>query len=199
VVRSRRVEHLRQIEPRGLLAPQRRPNWLEEGLGRRGRDGVTGELALRERVPRWGDGVPRPPRPRLRAGTGTARPHCCGRAVNLATTYSRGTCRPTTIGAAAFHFRVRDGNGWFHRAMVTRGRPEEGAIGTMGIRAGHGGPWERWRKRDDQGTAAGAAEKGACSGWERGGTGKAGSLATAYGVWEKEGRFTFIHVQRFEG
>src|SRR6478752_2990315 len=40
---------------------------------------------------------------------------------NLATTYSRGTCRPTTIGAAAFHFRVRDGNGWFHRAMVTRG------------------------------------------------------------------------------
>ena len=55
--------------------------------------------------------------------TGTARPHCCDRAVNLATTYSRGTCRPTTIGAAAFHFRVRDGNGWFHRAMVTRGRP----------------------------------------------------------------------------
>ena len=45
------------------------------------------------------------------------------RAVNLATTYSRGTYRPTTIGAAAFHFRVRDGNGWFHRAMVTRGRP----------------------------------------------------------------------------
>ena len=30
------------------------------------------------------------------------------------------TCRQTTIGAAAFHFRVRDGNGWFHRAMVTR-------------------------------------------------------------------------------
>ena len=55
--------------------------------------------------------------------TGTARPHGCGRAVNLATTYSRGTCRPTTIGAAAFHFRVRDGNGWFHRAMVTRDRP----------------------------------------------------------------------------
>ena len=39
---------------------------------------------------------------------------------NLATTYSRMTCRQTTIGAAAFHFRVRDGNGWFHRAMVTR-------------------------------------------------------------------------------
>ena len=39
---------------------------------------------------------------------------------NLATTYSRKTFRQTTIGAAAFHFRVRDGNGWFHRAMVTR-------------------------------------------------------------------------------
>jgi len=48
---------------------------------------------------------------------------------NLATTYSRGTCRPTTIGAAAFHFRVRDGNGWFHRAMVTRGAPEARVIG----------------------------------------------------------------------
>ena len=56
------------------------------------------------------------------AQTGTARTQLRERAVNLATTYSRGTCRPTTIGAAAFHFRVRDGNGWFHRAMVTRGR-----------------------------------------------------------------------------
>ena len=38
----------------------------------------------------------------------------------LATTYSRGAFRPTTIGAAAFHFRVRDGTGWFHYALVTR-------------------------------------------------------------------------------
>jgi hypothetical protein len=38
----------------------------------------------------------------------------------LATTYSRKTCRQTTIGAIAFHFRVRDGNGWFRSAMVTR-------------------------------------------------------------------------------
>ena len=38
----------------------------------------------------------------------------------LATTYSHRTCRPTTIGAAAFHFRVRNGTGWFHRALVTR-------------------------------------------------------------------------------
>src|SRR5215217_7346730 len=56
------------------------------------------------------------------APTKAAQPGC-GRAglLFLATTYSRGTCRPTTIGAAAFHFRVRDGNGWFHRAVVTRG------------------------------------------------------------------------------
>ena len=25
----------------------------------------------------------------------------------------------TTIGAVAFHFRVRDGNGWGHNAIVT--------------------------------------------------------------------------------
>ena len=35
--------------------------------------------------------------------------------------YSRTTYRRTTIGAAAFHFRVRNGNGWFHCAMITRG------------------------------------------------------------------------------
>ena len=28
----------------------------------------------------------------------------------------------TTIGAAAFHFRVRDGNGWDHSANFTRER-----------------------------------------------------------------------------
>lgn len=42
-----------------------------------------------------------------------------GRSV-LATTYSRTAYRCTTIGAVAFHFRVRDGNGWFHYARVTR-------------------------------------------------------------------------------
>jgi len=41
---------------------------------------------------------------------------------NLATTYSHRTYRPTTIGAEAFHFRVRNGTGWFHLALVTRGR-----------------------------------------------------------------------------
>ena len=25
------------------------------------------------------------------------------------------------VGAEAFHFRVRNGNGWFHLALVTRG------------------------------------------------------------------------------
>ena len=30
----------------------------------------------------------------------------------------------TTIGAVAFHFRVRDGNGWYHNAMFTRERVE---------------------------------------------------------------------------
>ena len=41
--------------------------------------------------------------------------------IYLATTYSHKTYRLTTIGAAAFHFRVRNGTGWFHRALVTRG------------------------------------------------------------------------------
>ena len=30
----------------------------------------------------------------------------------------------TTIGAYAFHFRVRDGIGWFHTAIITRERVE---------------------------------------------------------------------------
>ena len=49
-------------------------------------------------------------------------PDCSGPGIYLATTYSHRTCRPTTIGAAAFHFRVRNGTGWFHRALVTRGQ-----------------------------------------------------------------------------
>src|SRR5205814_4353037 len=40
----------------------------------------------------------------------------------LATSYSRTAYRRTTIGAAAFHFRVRNGNGWSHCARVTRVR-----------------------------------------------------------------------------
>ena len=43
----------------------------------------------------------------------------------LATSYSRTTYRRTTIGAAAFHFRVRNGNGWGHCATVTRVRSRD--------------------------------------------------------------------------
>ena len=42
------------------------------------------------------------------------------RLISLATSYSRTTYRSTTIGAAAFHFRVRNGNGWGHCATITR-------------------------------------------------------------------------------
>ena len=45
------------------------------------------------------------------------------RGVNLATTYSRTPYRRTTIGDDAFHFRVRDGNGWFHASRITRPLP----------------------------------------------------------------------------
>jgi hypothetical protein len=38
----------------------------------------------------------------------------------LATSYSRMAYRHTTIGAAVFHFRVRNGNGWGRCAIVTR-------------------------------------------------------------------------------
>jgi hypothetical protein len=44
----------------------------------------------------------------------------------LATSYSRTACRRTTIGAVAFHFRVRNGNGWCHYAIVTRVRNRTG-------------------------------------------------------------------------
>src|SRR5436305_817042 len=47
-------------------------------------------------------------------------------AFTLATSYSRTAYRRTTIGAAAFHCRVRNGNGWDHRASVTRVRNRTG-------------------------------------------------------------------------
>ncbi len=39
----------------------------------------------------------------------------------------------TTIGACTFHFRVRNGIGWFHTAIVTRERVEgrNGSCGGM--------------------------------------------------------------------
>ena len=53
----------------------------------------------------------------------------------LATTYSHKTYRLTTIGAAAFHFRVRNGTGWFHRALVTRGQPCSIKAESLGIKS----------------------------------------------------------------
>jgi hypothetical protein len=44
----------------------------------------------------------------------------------LATSYSRTAYRRTTIGAAAFHCRVRNGNGWDRCATVTRVRNRTG-------------------------------------------------------------------------
>src|SRR5216117_2978979 len=43
--------------------------------------------------------------------------------ITLATSYFRTTYRGTIIGAAAFHFRVRNGNGWCHCAIITRTEP----------------------------------------------------------------------------
>src|SRR5882724_13547691 len=49
----------------------------------------------------------------------------------LATSYSRTACRRTTIGAAAFHCRVRNGNGWGHCAIVTRVRNRTGIFAAV--------------------------------------------------------------------
>ena len=59
----------------------------------------------------------------------------------LAMTYSRMRMH-TTIGAGAFHFRVRDGIGWDHAAMVAKhwkldGQVAIGAEGTSVVRS-HG-------------------------------------------------------------
>ena len=50
----------------------------------------------------------------------------------LATSYSRTTFRRTTIGAAAFHFRVRNGNGWCHCARITRPEKRIALLGSGG-------------------------------------------------------------------
>ena len=60
---------------------------------------------------------------RTRLKTKEPDSNCLEPGIYLATTYSHRTYRPTTIGAAAFHFRVRNGTGWFHRALATRGQP----------------------------------------------------------------------------
>lgn len=55
--------------------------------------------------------------------------------IYLATTYSHRTYRPNTIGAAAFHFRVRKGTGWFHRALVTRGQSRRFGTVSLGTKS----------------------------------------------------------------
>src|SRR3989442_8461456 len=55
-----------------------------------------------------------------------ARWHSANGLLVLATSYSRTAYRRTTIGAAAFHCRVRNGNGWGHCANVTRVRNRTG-------------------------------------------------------------------------
>ena len=47
-------------------------------------------------------------------------------------TYSRMRMH-TTIGAFAFHFRVRNGIGWFHKAIVTRERVEGRRLWTTAL------------------------------------------------------------------
>ena len=56
-----------------------------------------------------------------------------------AATYSCGTYRPTTIGAAAFHFRVRNGTGWDHCALATGLQGEEGLFFSSSCLPGS--PW----------------------------------------------------------
>src|SRR5262249_24642519 len=60
----------------------------------------------------------------------------------LATSYSRTAYRRTTIGAAAFHCRVRNGNGWDPRATVTRVRCRTGGSPLRGEQA----ETELWRR-----------------------------------------------------
>ena len=50
---------------------------------------------------------------------------------NLAATYSHMAYRHTTIGAKAFHFRVRNGAGWFRLAMATRVPPPHRAAADL--------------------------------------------------------------------
>jgi RimJ/RimL family protein N-acetyltransferase len=61
----------------------------------------------------------------------------------LATTYSHRTYRPTTIGAEAFHFRVRNGTGWFRFALVTRGQSQGRAAGATRVWNWDSGDFEK--------------------------------------------------------
>ena len=67
-------------------------------------------------------------------------PDFSGPGIYLATTYSHKTYRLTTIGAAAFHFRVRNGTGWFHHALVTRGQFQGKTLAASHLELGLWGP-----------------------------------------------------------
>src|SRR5256885_4062194 len=60
-----------------------------------------------------------------------ARWHLANGLLVLATSYSRTAYRRTTIGAAAFHCRVRNGNGWCHCATITRVRNRTGIFAAI--------------------------------------------------------------------
>ena len=80
---------------------------------------------------------PRPELPLGCPGTGCSSLLPGGGGNTLATPYSHMACRHTTIGAGAFHFRVRDGTGWGRPATATRGRAALGdlAVGDTSDRA----------------------------------------------------------------
>jgi hypothetical protein len=59
--------------------------------------------------------------------------------------YSRTAYRRTTIGAAAFHCRVRNGNGWGHCAIITRVRCRTGRFAALAARQADADLWGRWR------------------------------------------------------
>src|SRR5437016_11006732 len=69
----------------------------------------------------------------------------------LATSYSRTAYRRTTIGAAAFHCRVRNGNGWGHRAIChQRSEPDwhlnrTGGSAAFAATSADANLWRRYR------------------------------------------------------
>ena len=64
-------------------------------------------------VPTASPQKPKPPD----SSAGSRAADCQERAGN--DLFSARGCPPSIVGAAAFHFRVRDGNGWSHRATIT--------------------------------------------------------------------------------
>jgi hypothetical protein len=106
------------------LTRKEKPRYLSQvaGFWRRPIDSFVATLA---RYPRGLDRLPAgfPARRVLcssRRRQKTPADHLIYGCSVLATSYSRTACRRTTIGAAAFHCRVRNGNGWCHCATVTR-------------------------------------------------------------------------------